>query len=72
LNSFFSFIKILKLIYIFIKIAAMVIFIKEKNQTGSSFKKKKNLNKFRNVYKRKEKSRSSLRIFIKLQQWLFL
>jgi len=50
----------------------MVIFIKEKNQTGSSFKKKKNLNKFRNVYKRKEKSRSSLRIFIKLQQWLFL
>jgi len=33
----------------------MVIFIKEKNQTGSSFKKKKKLNKFGNVYKRKEK-----------------
>jgi len=50
----------------------MVIFNKKKNQTRSSFKKKKNLNKFRNVYKRKEKKRSTLRIFIKLQQWLFL
>jgi len=30
-------------------------------------KKKKNLNKFENVYKRKEKSGSTLRIFIKLQ-----
>jgi len=50
----------------------MVIFIKEKNQTRNSFKKKKNINKFGNVYKRKEKSGSTLRIFIKLQQWLFL
>jgi len=33
----------------------MVIFIKEKKNTGSSFKKKKSLNKFGNVYKRKEK-----------------
>jgi len=32
----------------------MIIFLKEKkNQTGNSFKKKKNLNKFGNVYKRK-------------------
>ena len=50
----------------------MVIFNKKKNQTRSSFKKKKNLNKFGNVYKRKEKNGSILRIFIKLQQWLFL
>jgi len=46
----------------------MVIFIQEKkNQTGSSFKKKKNLKRFGNVNKRKEKNKSSLRIFIKLK-----
>jgi len=45
---------------------------RKKNQTGSSFKKKKKLNKFGNVYKKKEKNGSTLRIFIKLQQWLFL
>jgi len=44
----------------------MVIFIKEKNHTRNSFKKKKNINKFGNVYKRKEKNRSTLRIFIKI------
>ena len=36
----------------------MVIFIKEKNKSISSFKKEKNINKFQNFYKRKKKSLS--------------